>query len=86
MIKLLHEKHADVVYHDPYIPHFVDDGMTLESVSDLMAEVRKADAVVIITNHKAYDYPAILNAANLIVDTRNALGDLGKANPKVVRL
>ena len=86
VIKLLHEKHADVVYHDPYIPRFVDEGMTLESVTDLMAEVRKADAVVIITNHKAYNYPEILAAANLIVDTRNALGALGKANPKVVRL
>jgi len=86
VIKLLHEKHADVVYHDPYIPHFVDEGMLLESVTDLMAEVRKADVVVIITNHKVYDYPAILNAASLIVDTRNALGDLGKANSKVVRL
>jgi UDP-N-acetyl-D-glucosamine dehydrogenase len=70
----------------PYIPHFVDDGMNLDSVSDLMAEVRRADAVVIITNHKTYDYPAILDAASLIVDTRNALGDLGKTNPKVVRL
>jgi UDP-N-acetyl-D-glucosamine dehydrogenase len=48
--------------------------------------VQKADAVVIITNHKVYDYPAILNAAKLVVDTRNALGDLGKASSKVVRL
>ena len=67
----------------PLYPPFVDEGVTLESVSRLMAEVRKADAVVIITNHKAYDYPAILAAASLIVDTRNALGNLGKANPKV---
>jgi UDP-N-acetyl-D-glucosamine dehydrogenase len=42
--------------------------------------------VVIITNHSAYDYPAILEAAGLLVDTRNALGKLGQGNPKVVRL
>jgi len=51
-----------------------------------MKEVNVADVVVIITNHSSYDYKAILDNANLIVDTRNALGALGKNNPKVVRL
>jgi UDP-N-acetyl-D-glucosamine dehydrogenase len=41
---------------------------------------------VIITNHSQYDYPALLAAASLIFDTRNAMGKLGKGNPKVVRL
>jgi UDP-N-acetyl-D-glucosamine dehydrogenase len=41
---------------------------------------------MIVTNHKAYDYPAVLEAARLVVDTRNALGQLGKDNPKVKRL
>jgi UDP-N-acetyl-D-glucosamine dehydrogenase len=41
---------------------------------------------VIVTNHKVYDYPAILEQASLIVDTRNALGQQGKLSPKVVRL
>ena len=58
----------------------------LVSVPDLMAAVRAVDCVVIITNHSDYDYAAILDAAKLIVDTRNALGKLGKDNPKVVRL
>ena len=48
--------------------------MVIECVKDLMAEVATAEAVVIITNHKSYDYPAILAAARLIIDTRNALG------------
>jgi UDP-N-acetyl-D-glucosamine dehydrogenase len=86
VMRLLRSKGADVVYHDPYIHHIEEDGRVMESVTDLMAEVQQADAVVIITNHKVYDYPAILETARLVVDTRNALGDLGKANPKVVRL
>ena len=36
---------------------------TLHSVPDLMAAVREADCVVIVTNHQVYDYPAILEAA-----------------------
>lgn len=87
VIGLLHQKGAQVSYHDPYIPRLeTHDGLQLESVPDLLQAVRQADAVVIITNHKVYDYPAILETAQFIFDTRNALGALGKNNPKVVRL
>ncbi len=86
VIHLLQEKGADVAYHDPYIPHLDHDNIRLDSVSDLMAEVAAADCVAIITNHSDYDYPAILAAAQMVVDTRNALGKAGKDNPKVVRL
>jgi UDP-N-acetyl-D-glucosamine dehydrogenase len=86
VIHLLQVKGAEVRYHDPYVAHFNHDGWTMESVTDLDAEVQAADAVVIVTNHKKYDFPAILAAAKLVVDTRNALGSLGKNHPKVVRL
>jgi len=42
--------------------------------------------VTITTNHKVYDYGAILKAAKFIFDSRNALGKMGKENPKVARL
>jgi UDP-N-acetyl-D-glucosamine dehydrogenase len=48
--------------------------------------VRTADCVVVVTNHKVYDYPAILEAAQFIFDSRNAFGQLAKDNPKVERL
>jgi UDP-N-acetyl-D-glucosamine dehydrogenase len=87
VIGLLHKKGAAVKYHDPYIPHLhTHDGLEMNSVKDLMAAVQEADCVVIVTNHTQYDYPAILDAASLIFDSRNALGKLGKGNPKVVRL
>jgi len=88
VIALLKKKGALVDYHDPYIPHFHDehDHSTMDSISDLMPAVEAADAVVIVTNHKAYDYKAILQKAAFIFDSRNALGKLGKDSPKVVRL
>lgn len=86
VIHLLREKGAVVSYHDPYIPVIHHEEINMESVPDLMAAVREADCVVIVTNHSRYDYPAILEAAQLIVDTRNALGKLGRNHPKVVRL
>jgi UDP-N-acetyl-D-glucosamine dehydrogenase len=86
VIGLLHQKGARVSYHDPYIARLDEDGLEYKSVPDLMPAVRAADCVVIITNHKVYDYSAILEHARLIVDTRNALGAVGRDNPKVVRL
>ncbi len=86
VIHLLEEKGALVQYHDPYVASFNHDGIIMQTVDDLMKSVAESDCVVIITNHKDYDYVEILNNAQLIVDTRNGLGDLGKNHPKVVRL
>ena len=86
VIGLLEQKGANVLYHDPYIPHLDHEGLEIDSVSDLMAAVGDVDCVVIITNHTSYDYPAILEAAKLIVDTRNALGEAGRDHPHVFRL
>jgi UDP-N-acetyl-D-glucosamine dehydrogenase len=86
VMRLLQQKGAKVSYHDPYIPHIKHDNWEISCVPDLMTAVKAADCVVIVTNHKVYDYAAILKEAKLIVDTRNALGKLGFKNPKVVRL
>jgi len=86
VIGLLKQKGAEVFYHDPYIPNLHHEGLDMESVPHVIEEVGKADCVVIVTNHSDYDYAAILNNAKLIIDTRNALGQMGRNNPKVVRL
>ncbi|HZD57664.1 MAG TPA: nucleotide sugar dehydrogenase [Anaerolineales bacterium] len=86
VIGLLRQKGAEVRYHDPYIPCITQDDWSLESVPELMEAVRSADCVVVITDHKVYDYADILENAILVVDSRNALGFAGLGNPKVVRL
>ena len=42
--------------------------------------------VIVITDHDSVDYPAVAEAADLIFDTRNAIGRAGIEDPKVVRL
>jgi UDP-N-acetyl-D-glucosamine dehydrogenase len=87
VIGLLQKKGALVEFHDPYIPTVKNqEGAEMHSVPDLMAAVRSADCVIITTNHTSYDYRSILDAAKFIFDSRNALGKMGKDNPKVVRL
>jgi UDP-N-acetyl-D-glucosamine dehydrogenase len=86
VIGLLRQKGALVEYHDPYIPRIQHDDWQLECIEDVYQAAGEADCVVIITNHTAYNYAAILEKASLIVDTRNALGSLGRKAEKVVRL
>lgn len=80
VIGLLQKKGADVKYHDPYIPHIhhEHDGWQMDSVKDMMKAVKEADAVIIVTNHKEYNYTEIIAAAKFVFDTRNATGKMGK--------
>ncbi len=88
VIGLLKQKGALMEYHDPYIPHIhhETDGWQMDSVTDVMASVKEADAVVIITNHKAYDYQAIVDVAKFVFDSRNATRKVAADGGKVVRL
>jgi UDP-N-acetyl-D-glucosamine dehydrogenase len=86
IIHLLRQKGAMVSYHDPYIKSLAHNDWKLNSITDYLEAVQQSDCVVIVTNHKAYDYEQIQKTARLIVDTRNALGKKGKNDPKVVRL
>jgi UDP-N-acetyl-D-glucosamine dehydrogenase len=88
VIGLLQKKGGMVEYHDPYIQHIHHevDGWYMDSVKDMMQAARNADVVVIITNHKVYDYHAIVENSVLVFDTRNATQALEKGVEKVVRL
>jgi UDP-N-acetyl-D-glucosamine dehydrogenase len=80
VIGLLRKKGALVEYHDPYIPHIHHEyeDWHLDSVTDMMSSVKEADVVVVVTNHKMYDYNAIIESAKFVFDSRNATGKLGK--------
>ena len=88
VIGLLRQKGGIVEYHDPYIPHIhhETDGWYMDSVDDVMQAVREADAVVIITNHKVYDYQAIVENAAFVFDSRNATRIVAQDLENVVRL
>ncbi len=86
VIGLLQEKGAHVRYHDPYVPRIRQDEIVMDSEADAVLAARQADCVVIITNHDMYDYATILDAARLIVDTRNATGNSGAGRQNVIKL
>jgi UDP-N-acetyl-D-glucosamine dehydrogenase len=86
VIRLLEDQGAEVVFHDPHIASVREDEHVRDGVELTAAEVRRADAVVIVTNHKAIDYQFLMDHAALIVDSRNATGKCSKTRARVVSL
>lgn len=82
---LLWELRADVAYYDPFVPLLCEDGCQLASVELTDEELKRADCVVIVTNHAMIDYKRILSHASLVVDTRNATAGL-QGSARVVKL
>ena len=84
VIELLRKKGAIVAYNDPFFAsvgrgrHY-DLNMTNTPLDNL----GQYDAVLIVTDHSAYDYKAIVEQSQLVIDTRNATK--GIDSPKIVR-
>jgi UDP-N-acetyl-D-glucosamine dehydrogenase len=72
IIDALDKRGALLSYSDPLVPELSLHGLTLRS-QDLKQAAAQADCSVIITNHSNVDYKALLDAAPIVVDTRNAL-------------
>ena len=74
---LLHGKGARVSYADPHIPE-VDarswsGQYALRSVPATAETFGQYDCIVIVTDHTDFDYRAMVERADIIVDTRNAI-------------
>jgi UDP-N-acetyl-D-glucosamine dehydrogenase len=84
---LLHEKGAHISYADPYVPEVHarewSGRYDIKAVDLTRGSIAQYDCIVIVTDHKAFDYDAIVAEADLVVDTRNAIK---KPHPNVFRL
>jgi UDP-N-acetyl-D-glucosamine dehydrogenase len=80
---LLRRRGAVVTYSDPFVSTLKIDGLNLQS-EELAESARRADCVVIVTDHSSFDYKGLLDASTLIVDTRNAMKSF--RSEKIVRL
>ncbi len=81
---------ALAAYHDPLVPSIpaLPAHPRLAGRQGLAASEAAAgpwDAVLIATDHDGVDYPAILAAAPLVVDTRNLCARIGLAGPRVLK-
>jgi len=88
IMQLLQQRGAVVDYNDPYFPqlhkmrHYNYENM--KSVPLEPKTLAGYDAVVIATDHSSYDYFGIVEAAKLVVDTRNATRRVLRHREKIV--
>jgi UDP-N-acetyl-D-glucosamine dehydrogenase len=76
IISRLRKSGAEVCFHDPYVEQFTAGDITLDRVDLSNDAIRRADIVVIHTDHPTYDWASIASTARLVLDTRNALKGL----------
>ena len=86
IIGLLRQHGAHVSYSNPHVPMHDLRGTTLDSEPLTAERLTAADCVVIVTNHRAFDYGLIARHARLIIDTRNALKSASTTGAVVVHL
>jgi UDP-N-acetyl-D-glucosamine dehydrogenase len=84
ILQLLSKKGAQLSYCDPYVPEVREAGIVLKASPFNAGALRKADCVVIVTDHAAFDYKLVAREAKAVVDTRNALK--GMNGKKVIKL
>ncbi len=80
------DRHAQVCYHDPFVPTLRLNGSAFQSVPLSPESLSAADCVVVITDHSTFDWEMIGQQARLIVDTRNALNGVSAGKARVVKL
>jgi UDP-N-acetyl-D-glucosamine dehydrogenase len=90
IMELLEARGAATDYHDPFIPeigptrmHAALAGRT--SVPLDAATVGRYDVVLVVTDHAGIDWEALVAAAKLVVDTRNATKEVAANRERIVK-
>jgi UDP-N-acetyl-D-glucosamine dehydrogenase len=88
LLELLQKKGAQVQYNDPHIPRLPPmrqhPGLDLVSQPLTEAYLADQDAIVIATDHSAYDWSWIVAHARLVIDTRNATRNVTAHRDRIV--
>jgi UDP-N-acetyl-D-glucosamine dehydrogenase len=86
VMRLLADKGANLSYNDPFVPILRVNGKALKSIDASPAELAKQDCVIILTDHSLYDFRKIVEAATLVIDTRNATKELHAFKDRIIKL
>lgn len=74
VIEELEKEGADVVYFDPFVPEYQENGIVKKGEPELTAELlSSADLVMITTAHSTVDYEFVQKHSKAIFDTKNAM-------------
>lgn len=87
VIELLQKQGAKVSYHDPHVPkthRMRHHNLQLTSRDISPESLSGVDCALILTDHDAVDYEAIVRMVPLVVDTRNAAGRVKEGRERIV--
>lgn len=84
ILQLLGQKGAKLSYCDPHVPALAEHGIRMKAEKFSAATLRKADCVVVVTDHTAFDYRMVAREAKVVVDARNALK--GRNGRNIIKL
>lgn len=74
VIEELEKEGAKVVYYDPYVSEYKDDGVVRKGELELTEElIESVDLVIVTTSHTNVDYGFVQKHAKVIFDTKNAM-------------
>ncbi len=77
---------AEVAYHDPHVPTYVDGAGTPRTSTDLDELLVTSDVVVVLAAHRAIDWARVYGSAGLIVDTVDSSRGQATTPRQVLRL
>jgi UDP-N-acetyl-D-glucosamine dehydrogenase len=80
------ERGAEVRYHDPHVPSFRDADGGVREDTPLDELLDWADAIVVVTAHRAIDWPRVYERADLVVDTVDSSAGHATRPRQVLRL
>ena len=79
IIEILRSYGAMVSYHDPLVPEFQVGDTLMASIDPTREALASFDCLIIVTDHDELDVARLAREARLVIDTRNAMADVGPA-------
>ncbi len=77
VINELYKTGAEVVFYDPFIPEYKENGIIKKGENKLSKElIESADLVIITTAHTKLDYNLVQKYAKAIFDTKNVMKNI----------
>lgn len=87
VIRLMLDKGAQILYHDPYVSKIILGGVdTYHSETLTSSVIESVDCVVILTDHSIIDFNMVVKHANIVVDTRNATRSIQTGSNKIIKI
>ena len=80
IIIILEKNNVEFDYNDPHLPEIYNELNNKNYKSVSLENIEDYDAVIIVTDHSAYDYDDILKRAKMILDTRYAYNGIKADN------